>query len=266
MRYQTIAFAGVALSLAGCTVGPNYVRPTVPAPAAFRAPEPLPAAEAASLADLKWFDVFQDPQLQDLIRTALTQNYDLREAVARVAEARANLGITRSEQYPQFSAGGSLELTRISRDGNLPLPASFVPSQNRNWGQAGLNILSYEFDIWGRVRRATEGARANLLGAEENRKAVVTTLVSEVATDYFNLLQLDYELEIANSTLATRRESLQLTQQRRGGGVSTLLDLRQAEQLVRRSFSSRGCRPKLQRGCRLSCWSGVRISGRPSRP
>jgi multidrug efflux system outer membrane protein len=221
-----------AVSLAGCAVGPNYVRPTVPAPAAFRAPEPLPAAEAASLADLKWFDVFQDPQLQELVRTALAQNYDLREAVARVAEARANLGITRSDLYPQFNASGSLELTRLSRDGNLPLPASFVPSQNRNWGQAGLNILSYEFDIWGRVRRATEASRANLLGAEENRKAVVTTLVSEVASDYFNLLQLDYELEIANSTLATRRESLQLTGQRQGGGVATLLDRRQAEQLV----------------------------------
>ena len=232
MRYQPIAFVAAAVSLAGCTVGPNYVRPTVPAPAAFRAPEPLPAGEAASLADLKWFEVFQDPQLQDLIRTALAQNYDLREAVARVVEARANLGVARSQQLPQIGASGSVELTRLSRDGSTPLPASFLPSQNRNWGEAGLNILSYEFDIWGRVRRANEAARANLLGAEENRKAVVTTLVSEVASDYFNLLQLDYELEISNSTLATRRESLQLTQQRQGGGVSTLLDLRQAEELV----------------------------------
>jgi multidrug efflux system outer membrane protein len=95
-----------------------------------------------------------------------------------------------------------------------------------------LNILSYEFDIWGRVRRANEAARAQLLNAEENRKAVVTTLVSEVASDYFNLLQLDYELQISNDTLATRRESLRLTQQRQGGGVATLLDLRQAEELV----------------------------------
>ena len=229
---RPVLLAAAALSLAGCTVGPNYVRPNVPAPPAFRAPEPLPAAQAASIADLKWFEVFKDPQLQKMIRDALEQNYDLRDAVARVGQARANLGVTRSQQLPQFSASGNLNFDRLSRDGNLPLPASFVPNQNRNWGQAGLNILSFEFDIWGRLRRSTEAARANLLGAEENRKAVVTTLVSEVASDYFNLLQLDYELEIANSTLTTRRDSLRLTQQRQDGGVATLLDLRQAEELV----------------------------------
>ncbi len=111
-------------------------------------------------------------------------------------------------------------------------PASFVPQQNRNWGQASLNLLSFEVDIWGRLRRSTEAARAHLLNADENRKAVVTTLVSDVATDYITLLQLYYELEISRSTLDTRRESLRLVQDRRGGGVATLLDLRQAEQLV----------------------------------
>ena len=152
--------------------------------------------------------------------------------MARVEEARANLGVTRSNQFPQVSAGGNLELTRLSRDGSLPLPASFVPTQNRNWGQASLNLLSFELDIWGRLRRSTEAARANLLNAEENRKAVVTTLVSDVATDYFNLLQLDYELEISQRTLGARRDSLRLVQERQSGGVATLLDLRQAEQLV----------------------------------
>jgi outer membrane protein, multidrug efflux system len=228
----TIATAVAAALLSGCTVGPNYKRPQVAAPASFRAPEPLHDEQAASFADLKWFEVFHDEQLQELIRVSLKQNYDLRDAVARVEEARANLGITRSNQLPQADATGALEVTRLSRDGSFPLPSSFVANQNRNWGQAGLNLLSFELDIWGRLRRATEGARANLLNAEENRKAVVSTLVSQVAADYFQLLELDYELEISQRTLETRRESLRLTQNRQGGGVATLLDLRQAEQLV----------------------------------
>jgi multidrug efflux system outer membrane protein len=160
------------------------------------------------------------------------ENYDLRDAVARVEAARANLGITRSEQFPNADASGNLSTTRVSRNGQLPLPVAFLPSQNRTFGQATLNLLSFELDIWGRLRRATEAARANLLGAEENRKAVVTTLVSDVATSYFSLRELDYELEISKETLGTRQESLRLIQTRQGGGVATLLDLRQGEQLV----------------------------------
>ncbi len=232
MRYLLITIVAAAALLSSCAVGPNYARPTIPAPVNFRAPEPLPAAQAESLADLKWFEVFKDEELQELTRTALKQNFDLRDAVARVEQARANLGIARSNQLPQASVSGDLELTRLSRDGSLPLPATFVPSPNRNWGQGSLNLLSFEVDLWGRLRRSTEAARANLLNAEENRKAVVTTLVSDVATSYFNLLQLDYELEISKNTLDTRRESLRLVQERQGGGVATLLDLRQAEQLV----------------------------------
>jgi len=154
------------------------------------------------------------------------------DAVARVQEARANLGIVHSNQLPQVDASGALEFTRLSRDGQFPLPASFVSTQNRNWGQASLNLLSFEVDIWGRLRRATEAARANLLNAEENRKAVVSTLVSEVAGNYFQLRELDYELEISQRTLESRRTSLQLVSDRKGGGVATRLDLRQAEQLV----------------------------------
>src|SRR3984957_7051558 len=232
MRYPLISVAIAVSLLTGCTVGPKYARPAITTPENFRAPEPLPPPQAASLADLKWFEVFKDEKLQGLVRTALEQNYDLRDAVARVEQARANLGITRSNQLPQFSASGNLQITRLSRDGQLPLPVSFVPSQDRNWGQAMLNLLSFEVDLWGRLRRATEAARANLLNAEENRKAVITTLVSDVASAYFNLLQLDYELEISQRTLETRRNSLRLVQDRRGGGVATLLDLRQAEQLV----------------------------------
>jgi outer membrane protein, multidrug efflux system len=222
----------IACLTAGCSVGPNYQRPATAVPASFRAPEPLPPAEAASVADLKWFEVFKDEKLQELIRTALERNYDLRDAVARVEEARASLGITRSNQYPNFGAGGSVEINRLSRDGQTPLPAQFLQSQNRNFGSAVLQLLSFEIDIWGRLRRATEAARANLLSADENRKAVVTTLVSDVTTAYLTLRELDYTLDISQRTLRTREESLSLTRSRQTGGVSTLLDLRQAEQLV----------------------------------
>ena len=107
-----------------------------------------------------------------------------------------------------------------------------MPSQNATFGQATLNLLSFELDIWGRLRRATEAARANLLASEENRKAVTTTLVSDVAGAYFSLRELDYQLEISQRTLATRQESLELIKNRQAGGVATLLDLRQGEQLV----------------------------------
>jgi len=227
----TISVLAASL-LTGCAVGPDYHRPAVQTPPAFHAPSAQPTPEAASLADLKWWQVFKDDRLQELIRTSLVENYDLRDAVARVDAARANLGIARSEQFPNADVGGNLTTTRLSRNGQLPLPPSFVPSQNRTFGQATLNLLSFEVDIWGRLRRATEAARANLLGAEENRKAVVTTLVSDVATSYFSLRELDYELEISKETLTTRQESLRLIQTRQGGGVATLLDLRQGEQLV----------------------------------
>jgi multidrug efflux system outer membrane protein len=221
-----------ALLLAACAVGPNYKRPSIAPPTAFRAPEPLPPDQSSSLADLKWFQVFQDERLQDLIRTALVRNYDLRNAVARVEAARASLGITRSEQFPSVAAGGGVEFNRISRDGATPISAALLPSQNRTFGSAVLQLLSFEIDIWGRLRRATEAARANLLSAEETRHAVVTTLVSDMATSYLALRELDYELEISRRTLKTREESLSLTRQRQSGGVSTRLDLRQAEQLV----------------------------------
>jgi outer membrane protein, multidrug efflux system len=220
------------LFLCGCTVGPNYQRPKLATPAQFRAPEPLPAPEAASIADSKWFEIFKDEQLQALIRTALVQNYDLRGAATRVEEARANLGITRSNQFPQFGASGGVNINRLSRNGETPIPAVLLPSQNRNFGEASLNLLSFEVDLWGKLRRATEAARANLLSAEENRKTVITTLVSDVATAYLSLRELDYELEISTRTLQTREQSLDLTKSRQAGGVGTLLDLRQAEQLV----------------------------------
>ncbi len=233
-----IGIAVAAATLAGCTVGPNYKRPQVAVPESFRAPEPLPESQGASLADLKWFEVFRDPQLDDLIKVALVQNYDLRDAVARVDQARANLGITRSNQFPQVGASGDLQFTRLSRDGQFPLPSSFVANQNRNWGEAALNLLSFQVDLWGQLRRATEAARANLLNADWNRKTVITTVVSQVATDYFQLLEVDSELRISQSALESRQESLKLTLDREAHGLANQLDVRQAEQLVESAAES----------------------------
>ena len=221
-----------AVLLMGCTVGPNYRRPAVAIPSDFRASAPLPPAQAASLADLKWFEVFKDKELQGLIRTALEKNYDLRDAVARIDVARAGLGIARSGQFPNVGAAGNIEINRLSRDGATALSPAVLPTQNRNFGTVTLALLSFEVDIWGRLRRATEAARATLLGAEENRKGVVTTLVGDVATAYLTLRELDDVLDISGRTLRTREESLELTRSRQQGGMATLLDLRQAEQLV----------------------------------
>src|SRR5262245_40616489 len=234
MKKHKALFFAVVLSCASCTVGPNYKRPSTPVPSNFRTPEPTTTDQtgAGSLADLKWFELFKDDQLQDLLRTALAQNYDLRDAVARVEEARALLERTRSNQFPNFAAGGAVQFNRFSRDGATRLSPTFLPTQNRNFGTATLALLSFEIDVWGRLRRATEAARASLLGAEEYRKTIVTTLVSDVATAYLTLRELDFALEISRRTLETREQSLELTRSRQIGGVATLIDLRQAEQLV----------------------------------
>ena len=218
--------------LAGCAVGPKYRKPIVQPPAVFRgSADPAAAAtpDPNSLADLKWFEVFKDERLQELVRTALAQNYDLREAVARVNAARANLGITRADQFPTLTAGVDVTSSRSSA-ASIPIPG--VNGSERTFGSVVLNMLSFEIDIWGRLRRATEAARADLLATEENRKAVITTLVGDITTAYFNLLELDAELEIDRRTLATREESLRLINVRQQGGVATMLDVRQAEQLV----------------------------------
>jgi multidrug efflux system outer membrane protein len=190
----------------------------------------VPADAAGSLADMKWFEVFHDPQLQQLVRTALAENYDLREAAARVEAARASLGVTRADQFPTVAATADLTTLKFSSGGQFPLPAGF--STERRYGSVALNLLSFEVDMFGRLRRATEAGRANLLASEAARKAVTTTLVGDVANAYLNLLELDSELEIARRTLSSREDSLRLIRLRQEGGLSTRLDLRQAEQLV----------------------------------
>jgi multidrug efflux system outer membrane protein len=216
--------------LTGCTVGPAYRRPAVTSPASFRGAAAAAPTGAASLADLQWFEVFQDERLQALIRTALEHNHDLRDAVARVEAARANLGITRADQFPTIDATADLATVRASSGGALPLPPG--ADQTRTFGGVALGLLSFELDVWGRLRRATDAARADLLATDHVRQAVTTTLVSDVATAYFNLLELDMELAIARRTLSVRERSLALIRSRERGGLGTLLEVRQGEQLV----------------------------------
>jgi outer membrane protein, multidrug efflux system len=228
LRRWSVAAMAVMFLLSGCLVGPDYRRPPVTTPDVFRS-SPNPTPDPKSFADLKWFEVFSDEQLQKLIRTALAQNYDLQDAVARVDAARANLGITQSDQYPNFGVGGGFSSVEASRQGEFSIPSG---NRRHDFGTVFLNLFSFEIDLWGRLRRATEAARAELLASDWNRKTVITTLVGDVATAYFNLLELDMELAISKSTLATREESLRLIRRQLQGGVGTLLDVRQGEQLV----------------------------------
>jgi len=207
----------------------KYQRPTVQTPDTFRGIDSTSPTGQASIGDLKWFEVFQDEALQKLVRTAMDQNYDLRLAVARINQARANVGLARSNQFPQFNVGADITTTRESASA-FPIPG--FTGLSTTFGEAFLNLLTFEVDLWGRLRQQTKAARAQLLSSEEDRRTVATVVVSDVATSYFNLIELDMELEIANRTLSVRQESLRLISARQQGGLATMLDVRQAEQLV----------------------------------
>jgi multidrug efflux system outer membrane protein len=181
----------------------------VKTPANFRGAE---STDQNSIGDLKWFEVFKDPALQSLIKTAMVQNYDLRTAGARINAARANLGLARSDQFPQFEASADLTPNRSSKNGQLG--ASGQGGQRRSFGSVLLNLLTFEIDVWGRLRNQTKAARADLRATEEDRKAVMTTVVGDVAAGYFNLLELDSQIDIAKRTLATRENSLRLIKAR----------------------------------------------------
>jgi multidrug efflux system outer membrane protein len=233
--------AASLLCIAACNVGPNYKRPPVNTPANFRdpnAPAP-PAAQpasapaaatnasapvVASLGDEKWWEVFQDKELQDLIRIALKNNYDLRIAATRVLQAQAQLGITRADQFPTVTGGGNITSVRNPTIGP-------IPAYELTLGELTATA-SWNIDFWGRYRRATEGARATLLANEWAQKAVISTLVANVASSYFVLRALDLQLETSKHTLASRQDSLQLTQMLEAHGINSLLDVRQSEQLV----------------------------------
>ncbi|HTF44633.1 MAG TPA: efflux transporter outer membrane subunit [Terriglobales bacterium] len=229
MTKRTARLLGLSLTMllsAGCAVGPNYKRPGADIPGVYRGATPpgamQPAAE--SLGEQKWWEVFQDQQLQDLIRTALQQNYDVRIAATRILEAHAQVGITRADQLPTISGGASAANQRYA---DTKLYRQYETSYN----QVDLD-LAWELDFWGKYRRASAAARANLLATEWAREAVKSTLVREVAAAYFQLRSLDLQLEISRRTLVSRQSSLQLTQTLANGGATSMLDVRQAEQLV----------------------------------
>src|SRR5947207_14926860 len=227
MKKRASVAAALILLLSGCMLGPDYRRPAVTTSDTFRGASAAIPPDKQSIGELKWFEVFQDEQLQELIRTALQQNYDLRDAVARVDAARANLGITQADQYPNFGIGADVTSSELSRQGEFTIPRG--TSRQRTFGTVFLNLFTFEIDIWGRLRRATEASRAELLATDWNRKAVITTLISDVATAYFSLLELDMELAIAKNTFITRAESLRVIRVQQLGGVATLLDVRQGE-------------------------------------
>jgi multidrug efflux system outer membrane protein len=227
LRALLLGLSLTMLLSAGCAVGPNYKRPSTDVPGMYGGAVPQQAAQPAasqSFGDQKWWEVFQDKQLQDLIHTALQQNYDVRIAATRILEAQAQLGITRADQLPTVN-GEALAVNERNPQTKL------FRQYETNANQLDLS-LAWELDFWGKYRRATESARASLLATEWAREAVVSTLVSDVATAYFQLRSLDLQLEISRRTLASRQDSLKLTQTLANGGATSMLDVRQAEQLV----------------------------------
>jgi multidrug efflux system outer membrane protein len=215
----------IVVLLTGCAVGPNYKRPTVNVPTDYRDSMAAQTATASSLGNEKWWDVYQDPVLVQLVHTALQQNYDVRIAATRVLEAQAQVGITRANQFPSASVGASAFSEQNAKVSNL------FPAYEVNAGQLDLSVI-WNLDFWGKYRRQTEAARAQMLATEWGQRAVISSLVANVATAYFQLRALDSELDIAERTLGSRQQSLQLTQTLFTHGSASDLDLSQSEQLV----------------------------------
>jgi len=211
-----------SILIGGCTVGPKYHKPAVQTPTAYRDLRESPQAQeqAASFADLPWWQVFQDPQLQDLVRTALKQNYDMQLATERINAARAQLGITRSSLFPQVQGDGNFT---GGKDQSFQAKSNFL---------ALTADVAFQLDLFGKLRRETEAARAQLLATEDAQRTVMLTLVSDVASDYFMLLQLDLELQITRDTAKTQEDSVKLTSFRLNNGVATKLDVLQAQQVL----------------------------------
>jgi multidrug efflux system outer membrane protein len=212
----------VSLALAGCAVGPDYHRPEVATPAAWR----LESAQADEISNVGWWEQFQDPVLTALVREVVANNKDLKIATANVEQAFAQYGITRSALFPQVDASASAARQRSSLNaGPVPLPGG-----RETFNDFAVDLsLGYEIDVWGRIRRATESARAQLLASEEGRRTVVLTLVSAVANGYIELRSLDRQLDIARRTSQSLGDSAYLQQRRFKEGAVPESDYRQAE-------------------------------------
>ncbi|HZX94903.1 MAG TPA: efflux transporter outer membrane subunit [Myxococcales bacterium] len=210
--------ACVALGMAACSFAPEYKRPETGVPAQYRF---VNQSEAASIADMPWWHVFKDPVLQDLIRVAIANNQDLALAAARVDEARANVGIARADLYPQLAAqvGGAY---------GRPVSKKIDPAAITSGRYSAQLDLSWEIDLWGRVRNSRDAAMADLLATEDGRRAVLLSLVSSMAQSYLDLRELDLELEIAKSNTAARKVTLDLFEARARRGVASDLEVNQA--------------------------------------
>jgi len=225
-RTSVLLVVTVAGTLAvGCTVGPNYKRPEMEPPPAYRHAAETQAA--TSLADVPWWQVFDDPALQALIHDAIAHNLDLTVAIARVQEARALSGVAKSFLYPEINATAGYTGNQVSRNAQ---PPGAVQGADRTFNNTSLGIgLAWEADLFGRLRRDNEAAFARYLATEEGRRAVLVTLVSDVASSYFLLRDLDLQLEIAQRTLKLNQQTVTYYTQRLGGGVSNRLEVDQAE-------------------------------------
>jgi len=217
------------VTLCGCTMGPNYKRPQMALPGEFRGAA-AGSTPTASIADTKWQNLFPDPVLTQIVTAALEHNFDLQIAAQRAQEARAQLGITRANQYPFLDAQAGFGAQRFSSIGATPEIPTGVTLKN-SYTTLGA-ALSWELDIWGRLRRLTEAARATYLASEEGRRAVSVSLISDVMDTYFQLLEQDLELEISHETEAIAQDSLKLVELRHRQGAASALDVRQAEQLL----------------------------------
>jgi outer membrane protein, multidrug efflux system len=228
-RTYAIAVGGVLISaLTGCNVGPRYKRPSYQAPPAFRGADEAAVTSAAqnSLGDQQWSEVFHEPELQALIRTALINNYDIRIAAQRVLEQQAQVQITRSQEFPQITAGGSgigAAIPNNTFGTSVPSPLAF--------GSFNLGA-TWTPDFWGIYRKQTEAARAQLLAQTWAQRAVRMTLIQQVVTTYIQLRTLDRQLEVTKQTLKVREDSVKLTETLERGGSAPLSDVRQAEQLL----------------------------------
>lgn len=214
---------------AGCTLGPDYRRPVVPLPEAHRGADAASPDRAASLADLQWSELFRDPTLTALVGHALEQNFDLRIAAERVLQARALYGITRADRFPTVGATAGVAAARAPENGAGGAVAD--AQRDSSYTEAGFT-LGWELDLWGRLRRLSEAARAQYVATEEARRGVVATLVADVIETYLRLRALDLELEIARRTRDAADNGLRLTETRFDRGLGTALDVRQASQLV----------------------------------
>ena len=221
---RNLIVVALALLIGACSLFPKYKRPEVKTPEAFRGQPLVP--DAKSLADLQWWELYRDPVLEKLVRTALEQNYDVRIALARVEEFRAQAGVTGLGSIPQVAAGGSANRSRISTVGPNPLPGSAKPIRSTYNGEID---VAYEIDLWGRIANINAAARADLITSEFARDTTRVAVISSVAGTYFALRALDQQLAVAERTVAAREKFLELTRAQFKRGVVSGLDVNRAE-------------------------------------